>query len=167
LPPNNIDATLRRFHNSDPLGSKLMIDLAIGLAGLCMVICSPIALMMRLRVNNLLVGRIFVLGFILIGGALGTIFYPESPFGTLHHNQTAQVGHVDAPAAQIESKTSLPSPGPFYGLRPIADLVPTVARNAFRQSAPSTAHLLEAWPRIVGPALTTATTPRGLTQGGR
>jgi hypothetical protein len=80
-----------------------MIDLAIGLAGLYMVICSPIALAMRLRVNSLLVGRIFVLGFILIGGALGTIFYPESPFGNLHHDQTAQVGHIDAPAAPVRS----------------------------------------------------------------
>jgi hypothetical protein len=54
-----------------------MIDLAIGLAGLCMVICSPIALTVHRGVNRMLVGKAFVLGLILIGGTLGTILYPE------------------------------------------------------------------------------------------
>jgi hypothetical protein len=47
----------------------------------------------------------------------------------------------------------------------MADLVPAVARNAFKRSAPGIFQLLEAWPGIVGPALATVTMPRSLTQG--
>jgi hypothetical protein len=52
-----------------------------------------------------------------------------------------------------------------FGPRPITELVPTVARDAFRHSAPGVAQLLEAWPGIVGPVLAGVTTPRRLAQG--
>jgi hypothetical protein len=71
-----------------------MIDCAIGLAGLCMVIFSPIALAVRPGVNRP-VGNAFVLGFIPIGGSLGTILYPEEPFGGFFPDPTAHVSHVD------------------------------------------------------------------------
>jgi hypothetical protein len=52
-----------------------------------------------------------------------------------------------------------------YGPRPIAALVPVVARKAFNRTAPGVVHLMEAWAGIVGPGLADATTPRRLSQG--
>jgi hypothetical protein len=54
---------------------------------------------------------------------------------------------------------------PVHGPRSIAALVPVVARNAFNRAAPGAAQLMEAWARIVGPALAEVTTPRRLSQG--
>jgi hypothetical protein len=54
---------------------------------------------------------------------------------------------------------------PDRGTRPIAAIVPTVTRDAFRRMAPGTVQLVEAWTGIVGPALAEATVPRQLTQG--
>jgi hypothetical protein len=52
-----------------------------------------------------------------------------------------------------------------FGSRSMADLVPSVARYAFKRSAPSIVQLLEAWPSVVGPSLADVTTPVRLTQG--
>ena len=54
---------------------------------------------------------------------------------------------------------------PVHGPRPIAAVVPVVARAAFRRAAPGAAQLVEAWPGIVGPALAEVTVPRRLSQG--
>jgi hypothetical protein len=55
---------------------------------------------------------------------------------------------------------------PVHGPRPIASLVPVVARKAFsRASSPGVAQLMEAWTAIVGPALAAVTAPRSLIQG--
>ncbi len=54
---------------------------------------------------------------------------------------------------------------PVHGPRPIAALVPDIARNAFKRSAPGAAQLIEAWVGIVGPALADITMPRGLVRG--
>lgn len=52
-----------------------------------------------------------------------------------------------------------------YGPRPIAALVPALTRQAFRRRSPGTAQILADWPAIVGPALASVTTPRGLKAG--
>ncbi len=52
-----------------------------------------------------------------------------------------------------------------YGPRPIAAIVPSVARTAFSRGAPGVAQLIEAWSGIVGPALAAVTVPRRLSQG--
>jgi hypothetical protein len=52
-----------------------------------------------------------------------------------------------------------------YGLRPVAALVPTLVRPAFRRRAPATAQLLADWPLIVGPAIAAVTVPRKLFGG--
>ena len=52
----------------------------------------------------------------------------------------------------------------FYGPRPIAALVPSVARVAFSKAAPGVSQLVEGWAGIVGPALADATMPRRLSQ---
>jgi hypothetical protein len=52
-----------------------------------------------------------------------------------------------------------------HGPRPIASVVPAIARAAFSRAAPGVAQLVEAWGGIVGPALADATTPRRLSQG--
>jgi hypothetical protein len=52
-----------------------------------------------------------------------------------------------------------------YGPRPIAALIPSVARTAFRRAAPAVAQLSEGWVGIVGPALAGTTAPRRLAQG--
>ena len=52
-----------------------------------------------------------------------------------------------------------------HGPRPIAALVPTVARAAFKRLPPGVAQLMEAWAGIVGPALAAATTPCRMAQG--
>jgi hypothetical protein len=54
---------------------------------------------------------------------------------------------------------------PVHGPRPIAALVPVVARTAFSRSAPGVAHLMEAWVGMVGPGLASVTTPSRLSQG--
>jgi len=51
------------------------------------------------------------------------------------------------------------------GTRPITAVLPTVTRDAFRQTAPGVLQLIEAWSGIVGPALAEATIPRRLAQG--
>jgi hypothetical protein len=52
-----------------------------------------------------------------------------------------------------------------HGPRPIASVVPAIARAAFNRTAPGVAQLIEAWAGIVGPALAAATAPRRLSQG--
>ncbi len=52
-----------------------------------------------------------------------------------------------------------------HGPRPIAALVPTVARAAFKRLPAGIVQLMEAWAGIVGPALATATMPCRLSQG--
>jgi hypothetical protein len=52
-----------------------------------------------------------------------------------------------------------------HGPRPIASLVPVVARAAFRRGTVGVGQLLEAWSSIVGPALADITSPRRLAQG--
>ena len=54
---------------------------------------------------------------------------------------------------------------PVHGPRPIAALVPIVARKALHRGAPGVSHLIDAWPGIVGPVLGEATAPRRLVQG--
>ena len=54
---------------------------------------------------------------------------------------------------------------PVHGPRPIAALVPSVTKAAFRRAGAATAQLMDAWSGIVGPALADLTTPRRLTQG--
>jgi hypothetical protein len=54
---------------------------------------------------------------------------------------------------------------PVHGPRPIAAIVPVVARTAFNRTAPGVAHLMEAWVGMVGPGLADVTTPRRLSQG--
>ena len=54
---------------------------------------------------------------------------------------------------------------PVHGPRPIAALVPVVAKTAFRRGGQGTAHLMEAWSGIVGPILADLTIPRSLSQG--
>ena len=67
--------------------------------------------------------------------------------------------------------TKVPRPvhGPrkshFHGPRPIASLVPVVARAAFGRATPGVGQLAEAWAGIVGSTLADATTPRRLSQG--
>jgi hypothetical protein len=55
-------------------------------------------------------------------------------------------------------------PRPVHGPRPIAALVPIVARKAFNHGAPGVSHLMNAWDGIVGPVLGEATSPRRLSQ---
>lgn len=52
-----------------------------------------------------------------------------------------------------------------YGPRPVAAIVPVVARTAFSRHAPGMVQLMEAWVGIVGPGLASATAPRRLSQG--
>jgi len=52
-----------------------------------------------------------------------------------------------------------------HGPRPIASVVPVVARVAFNRASPGVAQLVEAWAGIVGPALAGVTMPRRLVQG--
>jgi hypothetical protein len=54
---------------------------------------------------------------------------------------------------------------PVHGPRPIASVVPLVAKVAFGRGAPGIARLMEAWPGIMGPFLANVTTPRYLSQG--
>jgi hypothetical protein len=54
---------------------------------------------------------------------------------------------------------------PVHGPRPIATLVPVVARAAFTRAAPGVVQLMEAWTGMVGPDMAAATTPRRLSQG--
>ena len=54
---------------------------------------------------------------------------------------------------------------PDRGVRPIAAVVPTVSRDAFKRVSPSLAQLVEAWAGIVGPSLADTTIPRSLVQG--
>jgi hypothetical protein len=52
-----------------------------------------------------------------------------------------------------------------HGPRPIAALVPAVARAAFKNASPGVAQLMEAWAEIVGASLAAVTVPRRLVQG--
>jgi hypothetical protein len=52
-----------------------------------------------------------------------------------------------------------------HGPRPVAAIVPVVARKAFNHAGPAIAQLIEAWAGIVGPALASVTAPRRLVQG--
>jgi hypothetical protein len=52
-----------------------------------------------------------------------------------------------------------------HGPRPIASIVPAIARAGFNRTAPGVTQLVEAWVTIVGPALADATAPRRLQQG--
>ena len=54
---------------------------------------------------------------------------------------------------------------PVHGPRPIAALVPMVARTAFGRASPGIVRLMEAWAGMVGPGLAAVTTPRRLSQG--
>jgi hypothetical protein len=54
---------------------------------------------------------------------------------------------------------------PVHGPRPIAAIVPVVARTAFQRAAPGVARILEAWAGMVGPAIADVTTPHRLSQG--
>ena len=54
---------------------------------------------------------------------------------------------------------------PDRGVRPIAAVVPTVSRDAFKRTSPGVAQLVEAWAGIVGPSLADTTIPRSLVQG--
>jgi hypothetical protein len=56
-------------------------------------------------------------------------------------------------------------PRHVYGPRPLAALVPSLLRPAFRRRAPATAQVLADWPAIVGPALAAVTTPLRLSAG--
>jgi hypothetical protein len=53
---------------------------------------------------------------------------------------------------------------PDRGPRPIASVVPVVARISFNRAAPGVFQLMEAWAGIVGPALADVTLPRRLSQ---
>lgn len=52
-----------------------------------------------------------------------------------------------------------------HGPRPIAALVPVVAKAAFRRGGHGVVQLMEAWSGIVGPSLAAVTTPKRLAQG--
>lgn len=52
-----------------------------------------------------------------------------------------------------------------YGPRPLAALIPALARPAFRRSAPAGAQIMLDWPDIVGPALAAMTEPKRLSAG--
>jgi hypothetical protein len=54
---------------------------------------------------------------------------------------------------------------PVHGPRTISALVPVVAKAAFVKGGRAAAHLLEAWPEIVGPRLAEVTVPKRLSQG--
>jgi hypothetical protein len=76
----------------------------------------------------------------------------------------------DVPADKKPAPKKIPEPPPYamrhiYGPRPLAALVPTLVRPAFRRRAPATAHVLADWPLIVGPAIAAVTTPRKLFGG--
>jgi hypothetical protein len=53
---------------------------------------------------------------------------------------------------------------PDLGPRPIASVVPVVARISFNRAAPGVFQLMEAWAGIVGHALSEVTVPRRLSQ---
>jgi hypothetical protein len=55
----------------------LMIDCAIAIIGLCLAILSPVALSLFPNLDQRIMGRAFILGLVIVGGALGTILYPE------------------------------------------------------------------------------------------
>ncbi len=52
-----------------------------------------------------------------------------------------------------------------YGPRPVAMLIPALARPAFQRSAPAGAQVMLDWPSIVGPALAEVTEPRRISAG--
>jgi hypothetical protein len=52
-----------------------------------------------------------------------------------------------------------------YGPRPVAALLPSLTRAAFRRRAPGTAQVVADWGNIVGPALAAVTLPRRLARG--
>lgn len=51
------------------------------------------------------------------------------------------------------------------GFRSVGQLVPRIARPAFRRRSPAAAQLLADWPEIVGPALAAVTEPERLSAG--
>ncbi len=52
-----------------------------------------------------------------------------------------------------------------YGPRPLAALIPGVARATYRRQGTATAQILADWEAIVGPALAAVTVPRRLSAG--
>ena len=54
---------------------------------------------------------------------------------------------------------------PVHGPRPIAAVVPVVARTAFSRAAPGVARLMEGWAGMVGPALGQVTTAKATKPG--
>ena len=68
--------------------------------------------------------------------------------------------------ADKDTHASMPKVSrPVHGPRPIAALVPVVARTAFSRAGPGVAQLMESWGGIVGPVLADVTMPNRLTQG--
>jgi len=52
-----------------------------------------------------------------------------------------------------------------HGPRPVAAIVPGIARVVFNRASPGVVQLMEAWAGIVGPGLAATTTPRRHSQG--
>lgn len=66
--------------------------------------------------------------------------------------------------AKVSTALEPPSRYP-YGPRPLAALIPGVARATYRRQGTATAQILADWEAIVGPALAAVTLPRRLSAG--
>jgi hypothetical protein len=72
------------------------------------------------------------------------------------------------PARKKDGSAAAASPPELprgLGLRPLGQILPRIARPAFRRRSPAAAQLLADWPEIVGPPLAAVTEPERLSAG--